>query len=224
MRFALTGLTIPYIATGAIVGAAVAGASRLLERSMRLPMTRRRLLPLEIILPAVLFAAIGAQFGPTHEAYIRWFWIALLTQVLFFDLRHRLILDAVVLPGIVAALALSPVGQQTDLISSVIGGAAAGLAFLAILIAASRRYGGDVMGFGDVKLAGFIGAMLGIQVPGVNAVRAIVLGLVLGSAAVLLLMLLGRLSRRDTVPLGPFLCAGALAILLLPPDMLWPFG
>jgi prepilin signal peptidase PulO-like enzyme (type II secretory pathway) len=47
---------------------------------------------------------------------------------------------------------------------------------------------------------------------------------VLGSAAVLLLMLLGRVSRRETVPLGPFLCAGALVILLLPPDMLWPFG
>jgi leader peptidase (prepilin peptidase)/N-methyltransferase len=224
VRLALTSVLIPAVVTGALAGAAAAGLSRLFERGMDLPRGDRRWLLLETALPAALLGLIVAQFGPTQEAAIRGLWVAVFSQILFFDLRHRLVLDAIVLPAIPIAILLSPRGQETDLAGSLIGCAALGAAFLVIYIVALRMYGPDAMGLGDVKLAALVGAALGASPPAVNALRATVLGLVLGSLLALAMIGLGRLSRRDTIPLGPFLCAGALVVLILPVGAWWPFG
>ncbi|MFN2463434.1 MAG: A24 family peptidase [Candidatus Dormibacteria bacterium] len=224
MRFALTAVLLPQAALGIAFGAVAAAFSRWIEGRDALARSSPPAMVVQAVLTGAAFAALGSEFGPTREWAIRSLWSAFLLQVFIFDLRHRLVLDAVVLPGLVLAVILSPQGQDTDLVGSILGGAIMGGLFLGLALTVNRIYGGGAMGFGDVKLAAFLGAMLGLSVPGFNAGRAVLFGLVLGAAVVLILMAVGRLSRRDSVPLGPFLAAGAMIILLLPPGYWWPFA
>jgi leader peptidase (prepilin peptidase)/N-methyltransferase len=69
------------------------------------------------------------------------------------------------------------------------------------------------MGMGDVKLAAVIGVVLGalgLRYVGVAAGTAIVLGGVGGLVA----LLLGR-SRKDAIPFGPYMAAGAMVAVFL---------
>ena len=74
-----------------------------------------------------------------------------------------------------------------------------------------RLYGRPVLGSGDVLLAILIGAMAGRDTP-----RALFLGVVLAGGLALVLLLLGRAGRKDPLPYGSCLAAGAIAALLLP--------
>jgi leader peptidase (prepilin peptidase)/N-methyltransferase len=71
----------------------------------------------------------------------------------------------------------------------------------------------SAMGMGDVKLASFLGAGLGVGVVGAMVVAfASVLPFALGTLA------RGGLSaRKATLPFGPFLAFGGLVVLILPP-------
>jgi len=64
------------------------------------------------------------------------------------------------------------------------------------------------MGFGDVRLAGLIGMMLGWLGLGYAAV-ALLLALVLASVVGVALIATRRRSRTDAVPFGPFMAMGA---------------
>ena len=59
------------------------------------------------ILAAVLFGAFAFRIGLNPVLLIKSLWVAVLVQVIFFDTEHRLILDRVMFPMMVAALALS---------------------------------------------------------------------------------------------------------------------
>jgi leader peptidase (prepilin peptidase)/N-methyltransferase len=66
------------------------------------------------------------------------------------------------------------------------------------------------MGMGDVKLALLIGAALGYAV-----VTALFLGTVAaGIFAAVMLFKEGSSARKRAIPLGPFLAAGAIVVLL----------
>ncbi len=65
---------------------------------------------------------------------------------------------------------------------------------------------GKGMGFGDVKLAGFMGLFLGLQ----NLVLAFYLAFVAGAVWGIGLMLLKKMSRKSLLPFGPFLLFGTL--------------
>jgi leader peptidase (prepilin peptidase)/N-methyltransferase len=68
------------------------------------------------------------------------------------------------------------------------------------------------MGFGDVKLAGVVGMVLGyLSWPAllVGAFAGFFLGAVVGLAVIAL----GAGGRKTAVPFGPFMVAGALAAL-----------
>jgi len=60
-----------------------------------------------VAMTAVLFAVFGWRFGATPLLLITSLWVALLVQVIFFDLEHRLILDRLMFPAYVVALVLS---------------------------------------------------------------------------------------------------------------------
>ncbi|MDA0565363.1 prepilin peptidase [Streptomonospora sp. S1-112] len=70
------------------------------------------------------------------------------------------------------------------------------------------------MGWGDVKLAGLVGLYLGGL--GFGAVFSATFAAFLGSAAYgLVMVLLGRATRRTQIPFGPFMLGGALLVLLV---------
>ncbi|HKX17003.1 MAG TPA: prepilin peptidase [bacterium] len=146
-----------------------------------------------------LMAGVAWRFGPSLAA-LRYGVLAFALLVVFFtDLEHQIIPNAVTYPGIVVGLALS--AAAGDLRPSLIAGAAAGLVFL-ILGVVSR--GG--MGGGDIKLAAMIGAFLGTPA----VIVALFLAVALGGGVGLVLLALRLRSRKDMIPFGPAMAAGAL--------------
>jgi leader peptidase (prepilin peptidase)/N-methyltransferase len=63
-----------------------------------------------------------------------------------------------------------------------------------------------MMGWGDIKLAGMIGAFLGLG----NGVLALFLGVCLGVFLWTLLILLKLKTRKEYIPFGAFLSAGSV--------------
>jgi len=158
---------------------------------------------------AVLFAIFGWRIGAGPVLLIRSLWVALLVQVIFFDLEHQLILDRVLLPGAVAALLLSLFTPHLGVLASVLTGVVMGALFLAMAALGSLVFKAEAMGLGDVKLSIFLGLILGPQ----PAFLAVLIGLILAGAVAGGLVLLRLRSMRDSIPYGPFLAAGALAAL-----------
>jgi leader peptidase (prepilin peptidase)/N-methyltransferase len=90
----------------------------------------------------------------------------------------------------------------------VLGGVAAFVALLALALVNPSG-----MGIGDVKLAGFIGVGLGYL--GWAYVLLGVFGaFVIGGVVALALMAVRLRGRKDQIPFGPYLAAGALLTLL----------
>jgi leader peptidase (prepilin peptidase)/N-methyltransferase len=66
-------------------------------------------------------------------------------------------------------------------------------------------------GCGDVYLAAVIGAMTGWP----DVATALFYGMIFGGLGAIVLLVTRRASRRDAVPYGPYLCVGALLVLLI---------
>jgi len=163
------------------------------------------------ILCAVLFAAFGYHYGPVPSLLIRSLWVAVLVEVIFCDIEHHLILDRVMFPSMVAAIALSFFTPNLTWYESVLTGLGAGLLFLLLALVGSYFFGADALGFGDVKLVAFIGLILGIHQTAI--VTALFLGVVFAGVISLLLVAARRLTMKSGIAYVPFLAAGALVVL-----------
>lgn len=168
------------------------------------------------LLNALLFGVFAYAVGPQLLLLIRSLWVAVLVQVIFFDLEHRLILDRVLFPSMVLALVLAQFTPHMNWLVSLLTGLAAGILFLLIALAGSAVFRAEAMGFGDVKLAAFMGLILGIAptVPEPPIVTALFIGVLLAGAAGVAMMVLKIKALRDTYAYGPYLAAGAVITLL----------
>jgi prepilin signal peptidase PulO-like enzyme (type II secretory pathway) len=164
-----------------------------------------------VITTAALFGAFGWMFGATPLLLIKSLWVAVLVQVIFFDLEHRLILDRLMFPMMAAALLLSIWTPHLGWKQSLVAGLAAGFIFLAIALLGALAFRTEVMGFGDVKLALFIGLTLGLFA----TVQALLLGVVLAGVMSIALIAVRLKGLRDTIAYGPYLAAGAIWVLLI---------
>jgi leader peptidase (prepilin peptidase)/N-methyltransferase len=199
-----------WLLVGAAVGVGIRWGSVWLARREQLqPAFRRRDVLGPPILAALIFAALGGIEGPRAVLLVHSLWAAVLVQIIFFDLEHGLILDLVQLPAIAAAIALSPFTAGVGYLNSVLTGLALGLVFLALALIGSAIFKAEALGFGDVKLAAFIGAMLGWP----DAGSALIFGVFLAGLAGLALLLLRRRGLRQGLAYGPYLAAGTLIVL-----------
>lgn len=184
--------------------------------------------PIPFRLPAVeigtglLFALAGVLYGVTLTTATTLAFVSLLIAISLIDLDRKLILNKLVFPGAVVALAVAPwapwsSGMPIDAwVSSLLGGAV-GFGLLLVIYLISR--GG--MGAGDVKLAGLMGLMTGF--PGIGA--ALFVGFVSGGLIGVLLLLLRLRGRRDVIPYGPYLSLGAVVALFYGEPLLeWYLG
>lgn len=154
----------------------------------------------------VAFALATWHFGPTWRVLLAWFFLAVLIAVAFIDYDHMIIPDKLVLPGaaigLAASIGLEPGRWWVYLV------AAAGGAFFFLLLVLLWPGGG--MGMGDVKMALFMGAVLGA-----NIIVALFAAFLFGSVLGIYLLASRRGSRKTRVPFGPFLAVGgALALFL----------
>jgi leader peptidase (prepilin peptidase)/N-methyltransferase len=79
------------------------------------------------------------------------------------------------------------------------------------------------MGMGDVKLAGVLGLFLGYLSIG-HVFVGLFLGFALGAVLGVILIATGIRSRKDHIPFGPFLAAGALLCVFVGPAILDWYG
>lgn len=131
------------------------------------------------------------------------------------DLEHRLLPDALTLPGIALGLVLAPVLTPLTFLEVAAGAAVGGALFYGIGWIYGRLTGRKGMGGGDVKLMALIGAFLGIW----SLPFVIFLSAALGSlAGVGLVLITGNWRqggwRVAAIPYGPFLAAAAVLYLL----------
>lgn len=177
--------------------------------------------PLVEALAGVLSALVVLKFG-INWAYVFYFLLlaAPLIVVAFIDLEHRIIPDAITLPGIaiggLSVLVLSGLSPVAALLKSLWGILAGGgsLLLIAWLYQALRKHEG--LGGGDIKLAAMLGAFFGWK----GVVVILFLASLLGSLTGIVLLIARRGQGTTPIPFGPFLAAGALIQLFVGSELL----
>ena len=155
---------------------------------------------------AAFLSLLGAiRYGMHKETLVVIFVISVLVVISRHDLERRIIPNRIVVPAWIAVLFAQIAIYPGHWVQWVVASFGAGLFFLAIALAYPAG-----LGMGDVKLALLIGAALGWPV-----VTALFLGtLASGLAAGVMLFKEGSSARKRAIPLGPFLAAGAIVVLL----------
>jgi leader peptidase (prepilin peptidase)/N-methyltransferase len=91
----------------------------------------------------------------------------------------------------------------------------AGGVFLLLYIGGQLIFGAEAFGFGDVKLAVFIGMATGLS--NLRMAHALLDGVFLGGFVALVLLVTRIRSMKEAVPYGPFLALGTVATLFVQP-------
>jgi leader peptidase (prepilin peptidase)/N-methyltransferase len=132
------------------------------------------------------------------------------------DLSHKIIPNAITVPGIVVGLlsaaTILPLGLVNGLIGLLVGG---GILWV-LAWASPYLFGKEGMGGGDIKLLAMIGAFLGWK----PALMTIMVGSLLGSVVGISLIAARLMKREDYIPFGPFLVCGALVALFFGQSLL----
>jgi leader peptidase (prepilin peptidase)/N-methyltransferase len=158
------------------------------------------------VVSAALFAVFALHITSFPVLALRSVFVLVLVQVIFFDFEHRLILDRVMFPSMLLALVVSLFGNPWW--AGLATGLGAGLLFLLIALAGAAIFKAEALGFGDVKLALFMGLLLG-PLP---TVQALFYGVFLAGVVSVGIIIWHR-SMKGTIAYGPYLAAGALIML-----------
>lgn len=144
--------------------------------------------------------------GRSHaEAVMAGGFAAVLVMLAAYDLADLIVPNRIVLPALALALLLSPVWHDRAPQEALI--AAAG----ALLVGAALRImsaGG--LGWGDVKMVAFVGAVVGAPA----VVLAGVVTALSGGVAGVLLIATGRATRHSRIPYAPFIALGGLVAIM----------
>ena len=184
--------------------------------------------PIVEIVTALLFLQVSSSIGYSFVWETMFLWIILsgLIVIFVYDLKHFIIPDVVLVPLILLTslailfdvwtfgnwelfgnwkLVIGNSLQLSSLASALLVGLLASLPFFVINMISSGR----AMGFGDVKLAFFMGLLLGLY----NALVALFLSFLAGGVVGVLLILTKRKKLKSQVPFGPFLVLGTYVAL-----------
>lgn len=170
--------------------------------------------PVVEALTGALFAVVALRLGLTWALPAFLVWTAGLIALSMIDLDtftlpRKLIYATGALCAPLLVVAAAAEGEWDRLRDAAIGGA---LAFAVLFVIHFISPKG--MGFGDVRLSGLLGMLLGwlgLWHVGVGLFAAFLLASVIGIG----LIALGRKGRKDRVPFGPFLAAGALLAVVI---------
>jgi len=168
-------------------------------------------------------SAFGGQLLITSylQLLITWFSIATLVFLFVFDLRFGLLPDKVTIPSTIiigiSRIFLHSASNQssinnyelpiTNYLTSTLLAIGVGAAFFALQYILSH---GRWVGGGDIRMGALMGAIVGW--PGILV--SLGCSYVIGSMIALMLIARGKKHfKGDTIPMGPFLAVGTLAVL-----------
>lgn len=177
--------------------------------------------PIVELSTAVLFSLTPIVIGVVWvlPAYL-WF-VGVTVTLTITDIDHKLIPNKILYPGTVVGAVLLGLGSLLDGTPRqfVRGLGGAGLYFTVLLVIALIAKGG--FGFGDVKLAVLLGLFTAYHGWDILVV-AFLLAFLLGGLISIFLLITRIRGRKDAIPFGPYLIAGAyLALALGDPIIAW---
>lgn len=147
------------------------------------------------VYPAILFPLLA-------------YWAALSIALTMIDLDHQKLPNVLTMPAyVVTALLLVVASVVTGEYGRLVTAAVGFVALLGFYLLLAFGYRGG-MGFGDVKLSGSLGMLLGwlgwaqLAVGGFSA-------FLVGGVVGIVLMIAQRAGRKTRIPFGPFMLAGA---------------
>jgi leader peptidase (prepilin peptidase)/N-methyltransferase len=149
-----------------------------------------------------VLAALPSFFDPWFFVFALLI-ISLLVVIFVFDLKHYLIPDQIVYSGMFVSLVWQLF--RGNVLNSLLAGLGASLFFLAIVLFSEEKW----MGWGDVKMALFMGLLLGFP----NVLVALFLSFFLGSLVGISLIVAKRKGLKSEIPFGPFLSLATLITL-----------
>ncbi|HYL08452.1 MAG TPA: A24 family peptidase [Candidatus Udaeobacter sp.] len=166
------------------------------------------------VLCALVFAAYALGIESFPLLVVRSLFVVVLVQVIFFDFEHHLILDRVMFPSMAVALLVGVLGGTLGLWhqpwwAGIATGVGAGLLFVLFALVGWAIFKTEALGFGDVKLALFMGLLLGWP----YTASALFYGVLLAAIGAIAFIVVHR-SLKGTIAYGPYLAAGALIVLL----------
>lgn len=202
-----------YVGVAAVLGALAAAWLR--RRSYRLDddVIHRRINPWWTPVVAALAATLaGPFFAPEPPVVVVTYLGALVWGIVLalIDLEVRRLPDRLTLPAYPVAAALLGISSIVTqdgwaLLRAV---TCAGAAVAVYLVAALVSPGAEGLGFGDVKLAGVLGALLG-WIGWISAVMGLLTGFVFGGVVALGLLIFRRVDRKSTISFGPSMIMAA---------------
>jgi len=170
----------------------------------------RRVLVVEAT-TGLLFALLWYRYGLSLRLLLATLYTCLFIVIFVVDLEHRLVLNRVIYPAIAVALLAVPFTPHHQVVELLAGGALGfGLLFLVALVYPAG------MGMGDVKLATFIGLVVGFP----SVFVALLISFVAGGLAGGSLLVSGLKGRKDPIPFAPFLVTGGMVAMLYGKEIL----
>ena len=156
--------------------------------------------PLIEIISGILLVALFWYAGPSIELAFLAFIFFCMLAIFIYDLRHFIIPDKILFPLIFATFVY--VSITNSIVLPLLSALGAALFFLIIYLASKGKW----MGFGDVKLAVFLGLFLSWPNIALGLFLSFVIGAIIGTG----LMIFSNKGLKSEVPFGPFLITGSV--------------
>jgi leader peptidase (prepilin peptidase) / N-methyltransferase len=171
--------------------------------------------PVVELLSGTALALLYARYGLSSPFFYLAFVAAVLIVTGAIDWLHRYIYTLVILGGALVATIAAAFVARHSLLNAVVGALVAGFVFAIFFALARVMYPARSapFGLGDVYLAIFIGAAVGLT----NLMPALFYGMLLAgifSVGIIALRRAGRTGVPEYISYGTFLCVGALGYLL----------
>jgi len=176
--------------------------------------------PLVELLTGFFALAVYFRFGLSLQALAYFAFIATLIVITFIDIDHRIIPNAISLPGIpiffAASFAVPSLTWLDALLGILIGGGILYAVAWTYLFFTKR----EGMGGGDIKLLAMMGGMIGWK----GVFFTIFVSSAIGTVTGLAIMAATRKNMKLAVPFGPFLALGAVIYIFFGQELiLWYF-
>lgn len=170
--------------------------------------------PIIEIFTGIIFTIVYFRYDYSLFTLIMWLIASILIVLSIIDIREYILPDKLTFSLIIIGFIIAAIVGLDTLERSFLGAAAYAFPFWILYGFGETFLKKDIMGFGDVKLAAGIGAILHYTTFNRFWIF-LTLAFVLGTIVSLLLIALKIKNRKDMVPFGPFIALAGFIMFLI---------